>query len=151
MTSTTMNGRPQRKSLAEQIDRLDAVIDALSEGLNEAVATVVAQTVRAAVQVAIAEVLADAELRRRLSPPTESPASDEARGWWGKAAGAASTTLCALWSGARWVGAQAVEVACFAREYHRLADRGGLRGRLLPAAPLLGAVADGEPSRAAAS
>src|SRR5947209_7237504 len=43
-TNVKTNGRP-RKSLAEQIDRLDGVIDALSEGLNEAVATAVQESV----------------------------------------------------------------------------------------------------------
>ena len=36
---TDTNGR-SRKSLAEQIDRLDHILDGLGEGLNEAVATV---------------------------------------------------------------------------------------------------------------
>src|SRR5262245_7520249 len=35
------NGRPIRKSLASQLDRLDGIIDTLGDGLNEAVADVV--------------------------------------------------------------------------------------------------------------
>ncbi|MCE9562625.1 MAG: hypothetical protein K8U57_11300 [Planctomycetes bacterium] len=31
--TATMNGKPQRKQLADQLDRLDSIIDALAEGL----------------------------------------------------------------------------------------------------------------------
>jgi hypothetical protein len=34
MTTTTTNGRT-RKSLAEQIDRLDAILDGLADALND--------------------------------------------------------------------------------------------------------------------
>ena len=44
MTTTTTNGRV-RKSLAEQIDRLDQILDGLANGLNEAVAMVVREAV----------------------------------------------------------------------------------------------------------
>src|SRR5262249_22679834 len=44
----TTNANGQRKSLASQIDRLDAMLDGLSDGLNEAVA----QAVRGAVALA---------------------------------------------------------------------------------------------------
>src|SRR5260370_7374584 len=44
-TTTTSNGRAARKSLAEQIDRLDNLLEGLSENLTEAVA----DAVRAAV------------------------------------------------------------------------------------------------------
>ena len=63
--NATTNGRV-RKSLAEQIDRLDRTLDGLSEGLNEAVAT----AVREAVQGVLAELLADAGLRARSRPPS---------------------------------------------------------------------------------
>ena len=51
-TTTNPNGRT-RKSLAEQIDRLDALLDGLAEGIND---TVVA-AVQAAVRTAVVEVL----------------------------------------------------------------------------------------------
>ena len=37
MSNTTMspNGRTQRRSLAEQIDRLDTILDGLAEALND--------------------------------------------------------------------------------------------------------------------
>lgn len=33
-----ITGRPQRKQLSDQLDRLDGIIDCLADGLNEAVA-----------------------------------------------------------------------------------------------------------------
>src|SRR5688572_18017313 len=55
----TTNGRPVRKSLAGQLDRLDGIIDTLSEGLNGAVADAVRDAVTAAVQQAIRQVLTE--------------------------------------------------------------------------------------------
>ena len=52
MTTTTnvnANGRI-RKSLAEQLDRLDLILDGLADGLNEAVATAVKEAVGVAVR-----------------------------------------------------------------------------------------------------
>ena len=65
------NGRA-RKTLADQIDRLDRVLDGLAEGLNEAVAQevqrAVGRAVREVVQAAIQEVLTNPELAARLRP-----------------------------------------------------------------------------------
>jgi hypothetical protein len=58
MTTTTTNGRA-RKSLAEQIDRLDQVLDGLAESLNEAVATAVKEAVGVAVKEAVQAVLTE--------------------------------------------------------------------------------------------
>jgi len=85
MTSTLTNGR-SRKSLAEQIDRLDSMLDGLSDGLNEAVATAVKEAVRTV----LTEVLTNPELLAQLQPaqpvavpePTRSP-SWLARTWNG--------------------------------------------------------------------
>jgi hypothetical protein len=79
--TTTTNGRA-RKSLAEQIDRLDAILDGLADNLNAAVTDAVAGAVKEAVTVAVQEavhaavleVLTNAELRRRLTPP-QAPTS----------------------------------------------------------------------------
>jgi hypothetical protein len=80
MTTTTQiptNGQ-MRKTLASQLDRMDQMLDGLSEGLNEAVAAAVqaavGQAVRAAVQEALREVLANPELRRRLTNGGEAVA-----------------------------------------------------------------------------
>lgn len=53
MTETTTNGRPQRKTLSSQLDRLDNIIDALANGLP----ATVAEAVRQAVGVAAHEAL----------------------------------------------------------------------------------------------
>ena len=51
MTATaTMNGKPRRKQLADQLDRLDGIIDALAEGLNGAVADAAREGTRQAVK-----------------------------------------------------------------------------------------------------
>ena len=78
-TKTNLNGQV-RKSLAEQIDRLDGMLDGLSEGLNDAVASAVKDAVGAAVQQAVQavlrEVLSRPEMLARLqsaAPLTASP------------------------------------------------------------------------------
>jgi hypothetical protein len=54
MTTTTTNadGRT-RKSLAEQIDRLDAILDGLGDALSESVAAAVSEAVGRAVKEAV--------------------------------------------------------------------------------------------------
>ena len=54
MTTTMSNGQT-RKTLASQLDRLDAILDGLSVGLNEAVATAVEGAVERAVRQAVGE------------------------------------------------------------------------------------------------
>jgi hypothetical protein len=66
MTTMIRNGRG-RPTLAQQIDRLDAILDGLAGALNEAVA----QAVKEAVKVAVTETLAHPELRRRIVPQPE--------------------------------------------------------------------------------
>lgn len=69
MTATpTMNGKPQRKQLADQLDRLDSIIDALAEGLPGAVAEACRDGARAAVKDAIIEIVSNPELRAMLAP-----------------------------------------------------------------------------------
>src|SRR6516165_1345579 len=85
-TTTNPNGRV-RKSLAEQIDRLDLILDGLADGLNEAVVTAVQRAVAVAVEAALRELLASAELQRRLHPePAARP-------------GLLRRAASALWSG----------------------------------------------------
>jgi hypothetical protein len=68
--TTTFNGKSHRKTLADQLDRLDGIIDALASGLNETVAEVVKQAVSVAVQQAVEglvqAVLTNPELLRGL-------------------------------------------------------------------------------------
>src|SRR5437660_1121392 len=79
MTTTSTNGRGERKSLAGQLDRLDGILDGLADGLNEAVAQAVKEVVSAAVEAAVREVLTNAELQRRLRP---EPAAGPGRTRW---------------------------------------------------------------------
>jgi hypothetical protein len=75
-TTTTPNGRPQRKQLSEQLDRLDSIIDVLGEGLNEAVIDAVREGTRLAIKDAIVEILTDTTLRTKLhqaSAPEPDP------------------------------------------------------------------------------
>ena len=75
MNATLLNGRA-RKTLAQQLDRMDTMLDGLSEGLNEAVATaatasmreVVCLAVQQAVRTTLAEILSNAEVQNRLAP-----------------------------------------------------------------------------------
>jgi hypothetical protein len=117
-TTKTTNGRT-RKSLAEQIDRLDAILDGLADALNEAVADAVKDAVTAAVQeavhAAVVEVLTNAELRKRLgvtqvpavqpSAPVVVCLADVARRCW-KCLGNAWDTAKAV---ARLAGSKALE------------------------------------------
>jgi hypothetical protein len=68
--TATFNGKSHRKTLADQLDRLDGIIDALATGLNETVAEVVKQAVSVAVQQAVEglvqAVLTNPELLRGL-------------------------------------------------------------------------------------
>src|SRR5262249_776102 len=78
--STNVNGRPQRKTLANQLDRLDTILDGFADALNEAVADAVKQAVTVAVcealQVATQQLLANPELLRApaaQTAPTPQP------------------------------------------------------------------------------
>ena len=67
--TATMNGKPQRRQLADQLDRLDGIIDALAEGLNGAVADACREGTRQAVRDVIIEIARNPELRAMLAPP----------------------------------------------------------------------------------
>lgn len=77
----TSNARTARKSLADQIDRLDGILDGLAEALNESIADavkdVIGQAVSEAVEAAVKEVLSSPELLRaaleKHSPPQPAP------------------------------------------------------------------------------
>jgi hypothetical protein len=76
-TATTTNDRP-RKSLAEQLDRLDAILDGLSEALQGAVADAVQHAVGLAVKDAVQGVLSEllanpAVLAMLRGPMTPTP------------------------------------------------------------------------------
>src|SRR6185437_2884730 len=73
-----INGRPPRKQLSEQLDRLDSIIDSLAEGLPAAVAEAAREGTRAAVKDAIVEILTNPELRtliQSFTPTAPAPVS----------------------------------------------------------------------------
>jgi hypothetical protein len=103
LTTNVSNGRA-RKTLAEQIDRLDGILDGLANGLNEAVATVVQESVgiavREAVQAVLAELLTNPAVLARLqgsaaSVPSLQPQPPAARaGGWFNAIGTSIGGAC---------------------------------------------------------
>jgi hypothetical protein len=97
--SPITNGRGQRPSLAQQIERLDRILDNLSEGLQEAVAEAVKMAVTRAVEAALVEVLTNPELRRHLLPePPVTPARTSVSRWE-NIAGFVRRCGCRVWSG----------------------------------------------------
>jgi hypothetical protein len=76
MSATLTNGKPQRKQLADQLDRLDSIIDNLAGGLNEAVADACREGTRLAVKDAMLEILTNPELRALLAPARPVPTPD---------------------------------------------------------------------------
>ncbi len=82
--NATVNGRA-RKSLADQIDRLDKVLDGLADGLNDAIASAVQEAVRAVLK----EVLVQQELLAKLQAETtvQKPAAEAKPTLHGRIAG----------------------------------------------------------------
>lgn len=84
MTATatpSTNGRPPRKQLGDQLDRLDSIIDALADGLPGAVADACRDGARQAVKDVILELLTNPELRALiagLAPTAQPPAAPPA-------------------------------------------------------------------------
>ena len=81
MTTTThTNGKPHRKQLSDQLDRLDRIIDVMVDDLPEAMATATRDGTRQAIRDVLTEVLADPDVLARLrttllsvSPPPFPP------------------------------------------------------------------------------
>jgi len=79
MTATatpSTNGKPTRKQLADQLDRLDSIIDLLADGLPQAVADATREGARQAVRDVILELLTNPELRTLIAglAPAAQPA-----------------------------------------------------------------------------
>jgi len=80
MTTATFNGRPQRKQLSDQLNRLDDIIDTLADGLPEAVGDAVRTGTQAALQQLLIETLTNPDtlalLRAALAPPVALTVAD---------------------------------------------------------------------------
>lgn len=104
MSTTTMsNSSPKaRKSLADQLDRLDSVLDGLADNLNEAVAS----AVKAAVNDVLAELISSAEvagLVRSMAnqgqpEPSRSSGHEEPKGRHGGRTG----LMARIWERTNW-------------------------------------------------
>jgi hypothetical protein len=79
---TVLTNSKVRKSLSEQIDRLDKILDGLAEALNGAVADAVTQAVslavKEAVQTVLTEVLSNPDLRSQLQGSAVAPIAADA-------------------------------------------------------------------------
>jgi hypothetical protein len=148
MTTTTMNGNV-RKSLAEQIDRLDGILDGLAESLTGAVADAVRATVglavKEAVQAVLTEVLTNPAVLERLRGSNPAPEAPKP-GRMAQVLDAAKKAVATGWARVRpWcaAGLQGAEQAAVAVHQH---------GRLIWTlrAPLLVAMAAGVVSGTAA-
>ena len=78
--TATLNGRPQRKQLSDQLDRLDVMIDCLSDALPQAVADATREGSRQAVREVLTERFGNpetlAKLRQTLGAPDAMPQSE---------------------------------------------------------------------------
>ena len=77
MSTTTLNGKPQRKQLSDQLDRLDGIIDCLADALPDAVRDAVQEGTKAALQQVLLELFRNpdtlAMLRQGIPLPAPSP------------------------------------------------------------------------------
>jgi hypothetical protein len=67
MSTATLNGKPQRKQLSQQLDRMDGIIDCLADALPEAVADACRDGAKAAVQQAVTDLFARPEFLARFA------------------------------------------------------------------------------------
>ncbi len=124
MNATNSSKRaPQRKQLADQLDRFDALLDGLSDGLLGAITDAVRDGTRLAVKDAIVEILTDPALRAKLlqaaaPEPVVPPAPAEPQpGFWSRlknaaarARGAAASAVDSVVRKGRQVATAVVEV-----------------------------------------
>lgn len=64
--TATLNGKPTRKQLSDQLDRLDGIIDILADALPQAVADACKEGAKQAVKEAVTELLANPDVRNAL-------------------------------------------------------------------------------------
>ncbi len=100
MNATNNSKRtPDRKQLADQLDRFDALLDGLSDGLLGAITDAVRDGTRLAVKDAIVEILTDPALRAKLHQaaapePAAPPAPTECKSsFWARLKSAAAGAM----------------------------------------------------------
>ncbi len=88
--TATLNGRPPRKQLGDQLDRLDSILDVLADALPAAVADACKEGAKQAMKEVMLELLTNPDVRALLTagvptppPPPAPPAPSPRRpGWW---------------------------------------------------------------------
>jgi len=87
--TATLNGKPTRKQLSDQLDRLDGIIDVLADALPQAVADACKEGARQAMKEAMLELLSNPDVRRLLTGttapppiPFQPPPPDPRPNWW---------------------------------------------------------------------
>jgi hypothetical protein len=104
MSEGTTEARPRRKSLGEQLDRLDGILDVLADGLPQAVSESARASARAVVREVLVEVLTDPDLRRRIAvvmPRVGNPTCEAGPGSWARAVDTVRTAVVRRWDAVR--------------------------------------------------
>jgi hypothetical protein len=103
--TTTNNARPQRQTLASQIDRLEKILAGLTGTLGQTIAEAVQDAVGKAVELTVREVLTNPEVLSALRNAT--PATEPAKAAEGSSLGQAwQRTSATVREQAAWAGAQ---------------------------------------------
>ncbi len=85
--TATLNGRPPRKQLGDQLDRLDSILDVLADALPAAVADACKEGAKQAMKEVVLELLTNPEVRALLAggitpPITPAVPTVTKPNWW---------------------------------------------------------------------
>ena len=85
--TATLNGRPPRKQLGDQLDRLDSILDVLADALPAAVADACKEGAKQAMKEVVLELLTNPDVRALLAggitpPPTPAKPTETKPNWW---------------------------------------------------------------------
>ncbi len=71
--TATLNGRPPRKQLGDQLDRLDSILDVLADALPAAVADACKEGAKQAMKEVVLELLTNPDVRAMLAGSVSAP------------------------------------------------------------------------------
>ncbi len=86
--TATLNGRPPRKQLGDQLARLDSILDVLADALPAAVADACKEGAKQAMKEVVLELLTNPDVRALLNtsvpvpPPTQTVPTVTKPNWW---------------------------------------------------------------------
>ncbi len=86
--TATLNGRPPRKQLGDQLDRLDSILDVLADALPAAVADACKEGAKQAMKEVVLELLTNPDVRALLTagvptpPPSPAVPTVTKPTWW---------------------------------------------------------------------